>query len=273
MNKLKTWNDGSYMPVWQSDLAFIQDALSVPLVKLCEALLGKTSGIIIGCEVTKPSGATSITEGWVLMDGEIIFCPPQTISGIGIGLKKLDSYDTDGAKVFKVDDGTDVRQTYYTPYAQLVTGKSPEGGKYLIFEEDGLTLEEALVGAVSSSSSGYEIKEYSNYSQYSISPSTTIHYTKIGKCVHVLLLSGTNGSQEEDEPMTMGMGVGSGVMAIDNEIFTFPAGYKPVRDAYFTYQENNTGNVHLGKVAAADGKIYIGNNRNMRAVGFTYLTA
>jgi hypothetical protein len=96
MNRLKTWNDGSYMPVWQADLAFIQDAFKTPFVKLIETSLGKTSGIICGCEYKYKLGISYINEGLVLLNGEILYCPPQSVTGNVNALKKQETFDAEG---------------------------------------------------------------------------------------------------------------------------------------------------------------------------------
>jgi hypothetical protein len=299
MNKLKTYNDGSYMPLWQKDLEFIQEAFHEPFEKLCETLLGKSSGIIFGCKLGGKGGSTTITEGLVLIDSEIIYCPAQTVSGNANVLQKQDAYDTDGDKVFKVSSGTEVRQTYYKPYAKLTTGfsiggLSGAGEKYLTLDDQGKkTLVECLYEKVFSMflqtphseeyTTLYErIRESLLAEKYALGGNgdqsgsmgaiTRIFYTKIGKCVHILSLDWSVGTSA---------GGGNGTARNFNRNITLnipsvhqpDAEYRPKVDTYFTYYVNPTREVYIGKMTSA-GEILIADDKeSITALAFSYLTA
>ncbi len=275
MNKLITYNDGSYMPLWQKDLEFLQGCFKEPFVKLCETLLGKMSGIITGCKITRNQNITNVSEGLVLLPGgEIVHCPAQSItipSGGNCVLTKKDNYDAAGDKVFKINDGTEVRRTYYTPYMKLTTGIDI-GGQHIFPEStDAKNLMECLHDAIVGFD--YELK---SFDAHSTSSSVTIFYAKIGKAVHVLSLSASSGmvvanSGNGSETADRG-GENADKAMPSNAIYTFPEGFKPARDSYFSYWENSTEKMMLGKVAAADGKIYLNAYRGVTAVAFSYLT-
>jgi len=274
MNKLKTFNDGSYMPLWQRDIEFVQDAFREPFVKLCETLLGKNTGIICGCKVTSSLG-TSISEGLVLMDGEVVYCPAQTVLGNGYVLQKVEAYDSSGDKVFKINDGTDVRQTYYKPYAKLVTGISI-GATILVLNEQGKkTLLECLYDILMNF--GYEIKVIDSGAGGLIGVGGTLkaEYAKIGRQVHILSLSKTAGGAIGAPPPGGGEigGEEQGTAALPvSQIYTLPMVIKPVRDVYFSYQETDYDVMKFGKIDT-DGKIYVAvPARAMTAVAFSYLT-
>lgn len=274
MNKLITYNDGSYMPLWQKDLEFLQGCFKEPFVKLCETLLGKTYGIITGCKITKNQNYTTVSEGLVLVAGEIVHCPAQTIMiplGVNCVLTKKEGYDASGDKVFKINDGTEVRRTYYTPYMQLTNGIDL-GGQHVFPEgDDAKNLIECLHDAVV----GFEY-ELKSYDAHGITSSITIFYAKIGKVVHVLSLTATSGmemsSSNSGGETTERGGENADKAMPSNAVYTFPEGFKPARDSYFSYWENSTEKMMLGKVAAADGKIYLNAYRGVTAVAFTYLT-
>ena len=228
MNKLKTFNDGSYMPVWQSDLEFIQNAFHAPFEQLCETLLGRTSGIITGCQVSQTHGYTNITEGLVLMEGKIVRVPAQSVAGTANAVQMRSDYDPVGDKVFKINDGTEVRQTYYTPWAELILNIS--GGIHdvtLILDDDGKKtliqlLFERLYGMALQMP--YNIITSSGVSGLDV---YSIKYARIGKRVFILELSGHTGGYDP--------GGGDGSIHYGT-LLTLPVEFRPAVETFFAYK-------------------------------------
>jgi len=309
MSKLKTFNDGSYMPLWQADLEFIQEAFSMPFVELCETLLGKTSGII-NCEVTsfKNSGGTvtQISEGLLLMEGEIVYCPAQSIFGPdAVALVKEEAYDNAGDKVFKVDNGTDVRQTYYTPKAVLAENTFSGGvviedpPVFLTLDSEGSkTLIECLYDALFAkclTDAVFQQNLYNLLSQKCLNdtPFLTNLLNKLlalpyslegnGPTVNVPGVGWTTGIRfakigkrvhvlyldlaNHDPDMGTPPSKPAG-----SEIYDLGNAYKPFDDVYFVCREKNTtGTMFFGRVKT-DGKICIeSNSTGMIAAAFSYL--
>jgi len=271
MNRLKTWNDGSYMPLWQKDLEFIQEALGAPIITLCETLLGKKSGIITGCKVSTlgfPGNiTTSITEGLVLMDGEIVYCPKHSATAPAAitNLEKFDAYDSAGDKVFRVADSSEVRRAYYTPYAQLTSSFSIDGKRITLDDEGKKTLIECLFEKLYEMAVAlpYEVIESSASSPTGAS-NHSIKYAKIGKQVFVLSLGGY-------------IRVGDGSAEVQGSYplaFTLPVGFRPAVETFFTYkvnQLNNNSMVRIGSITPA-GQIFINGSVTVTASAFNFLT-
>ena len=308
MNNLKTWNDGSYMPVWQADLEFIQEAFSTPFVKLCETLFGKTSGIICGCKVTLNKGGTDlaqITEGLVLMEGEIVYCPAQSISGVAtVALVKEETYDNAGDKVFKVDNSTDVRQTYYTPHAVLAEntfsgGDVEDPPAFLVLDSEGSkTLIECLYDTLFQQcliDTTFQKNLYNLLSSKCLNDTSFLQnlWNKLqalpyslegnGPTVNVPGVGWTTGIRfakigkrvhvlyldlaNHDPDMGTPPSKPAG-----SEIYDLGNAYKPFDDVYFVCREKNTtGTMFFGRVKT-DGKICIeSNSTGMIAAAFSYL--
>jgi hypothetical protein len=78
--------------------------------------------IITGCEISFAGGNASITEGFVMLNYEICFCPAHTVAVTSLAassLKVLETYDASGAEVF-ADSIT--RDTYAIRRARISNG-------------------------------------------------------------------------------------------------------------------------------------------------------
>lgn len=124
MKGLKTYDDDSYMPLWQEDLKFVQEIITEVLTELSKSLaVGSNSCIIGGCETSESSTHYTISRGMALLDGEVFICPEQSIeksSGFTPVLRKKEATNPEGDKLFLLTEGgTETRQTYDVNYLEL----------------------------------------------------------------------------------------------------------------------------------------------------------
>ena len=263
MNRIKTFNDGSYMPVWQEDLRFLQDASAEVIGALCKALLGRNYGVLFGCGIGVSGSITSIKEGYVYVDGEVVHVPAQSIAGSHDDpiLEKTEKFDSAGDKIFKVAGNAETRQTYYTPYMKLVSGISGNFGatNIILNDENKKTLLQRMhdiFGAMP-----YEIVEES---ATGISGTYSIKYAKIGKQVFILSLSGSTGGTDP----------GSGEQQGNYTIYTLPEDFRPAVETFFAYKVNKLNDnsaVRIGSVGV-NGNIQINRYVPIIAAAFNFLT-
>lgn len=125
MKRLTTFTDNSYMPLWQEDLKFIQDNMIQALTQLGKTFsYGNSIFIINGCVLTNNGTHYSVTEGLIMVQGELLYCPAQTeamVSGLLPFLIRQELTDSNGAKQMILSDQTVVtKQTWDVNYAKLV---------------------------------------------------------------------------------------------------------------------------------------------------------
>lgn len=125
MKRLTTFTDNSYMPLWQEDLKFIQDNMIQVLTQLGKTFsYGNSIFIINGCVLTNNGTHYSVTEGLIMVQGELLYCPAQTeamVSGLLPFLIRQELTDSNGAKQMILSDQTVVtKQTWDVNYAKLV---------------------------------------------------------------------------------------------------------------------------------------------------------
>ena len=122
MKTLKTYNDGSYMPLWQEDIAYVQNNLIEAITKIVNGFsISRTRYIVSGCLAEFDGNLCSWSAGIVMYDGELLILQatattfsvseiPNPVAVIGMS----ESYDTtNGHKLFKKSDGTwEYRETY-----------------------------------------------------------------------------------------------------------------------------------------------------------------
>ena len=261
MNRIKTFNDGSYMPVWQEDLRFLQDASAEVIGALCRALLGRNYGVLFGCGVGISASITNVKEGYVYVDGEVVHVPAQSIAGSHADpiLEKTEKFDSEGDKIFKVAGNAETRQTYYTPYMKLVSGISGNFGatNIILNDENKKTLLQRMhdiFGAMP-----YEIIEKSGTSANG--GSYNIKYARIGRQVFILQMSGGVGGSGSGAPSGTATGT----------LYTLPEDFQPVCETFFAYKITSSGDVRIGSVQT-DGKILIESGVPIIAAAFNFLT-
>jgi len=261
MNILKTWEDGSYMPVWQEDLKFIQNASTEVIGALCKALFGRDYGVLWGCDVVVQNSKTSVGEGCVFVGNEIIHVPAQMILGDypAPTLQKEEVFDSLGDKIFKVNGNAETRQTYLTPYMKLKGGIIHGPSKITLYDEDKKTLLQRIYDVF-----GAMPYEITAHSANGVGNSHAIKYAKIGRQVFILSLTGITG----------GMDPGSGEAHTNSTVYTLPEGFRPSVETFFTYKINTTNDnskIRIGSVTT-DGKIQINAYVSITAVAFNFLT-
>ena len=125
MNRLLTPNGG--MPLQLDDLRFLQDAYREGFKGLLHEFAKAQNGNIIlsGCEVTDNGATRSLSEGFIMLDFEVLYVPP--VAGIVLAANTivlgLDvSYDPAGLDIF-FDNAS--RDTYEVRRAKVETGAPP----------------------------------------------------------------------------------------------------------------------------------------------------
>lgn len=124
MKRLKVYEDG-YMPLWQADLAWLQEGIEKVVTQFAKAFaFDRSRYIVTGCEITMENGTFTLSEGLVMYDGELLHVPKQTAS-TGLPNPKAiivreETFDPAGVKVFELTNGQESRNTYYNAYGKLV---------------------------------------------------------------------------------------------------------------------------------------------------------
>jgi hypothetical protein len=131
MKRLITYNDNTYMPLWQTDLKFVQDNIEQVLIQLGSTFAaGRSMYIIAGCILTVAAGKYSVTQGLVMMDGEVLYVPAQEVSSFGVfqpHIRKKQIYNPMGEKQFLLSDNqTEFRNTWDDSYGELAAQPDPE---------------------------------------------------------------------------------------------------------------------------------------------------
>lgn len=152
MKRLITFDDRSYMPLWQADMKFIQDNLIQVLT-----WLGKTHAynrdnyIVSGCQLTNDQDEYSVTEGLVMIDGELLHVPEQTIDAIGLTaphIVKQEQLDPDGNKLFRVELSTEFRDTYDDNYGRLMAQENDDQLPNRLYLESAKTITDIIIEKV-----------------------------------------------------------------------------------------------------------------------------
>jgi hypothetical protein len=131
MKKLITYNDNSYMPLWQTDLKFIQDNLTGVITELAGTFAaGRDMYIVSGCSLTTGGGKYSVTAGLVMISGELLYVPAQEVSSVGVvqpHIRRKQIYNPLGEKQFLLSDNqTEFRNTWDDNYGELASQSDPE---------------------------------------------------------------------------------------------------------------------------------------------------
>lgn len=130
MKRLITYNDNSYMPLWQTDLKFVQDNMIQVLTQLAKTFAFEREMFIVsGCELTDEGSDYSVTEGLVMINGELLYVPAQTISSSFVFapyISKFEYLNPGGEKQFIKDLATEFRNTWDDNYGKLHAQPDPE---------------------------------------------------------------------------------------------------------------------------------------------------
>lgn len=123
MKRLITYNDNTYMPLWQTDLKFIQDNLVQVISEMAKMFAaGRDMFVVSGCELTKVNNQYHVTPGIVMIDNELLYVPQQSISSLGAFnpyVQKESVFNPNGEKQFLVGQLTEYRNTWDDNYGIL----------------------------------------------------------------------------------------------------------------------------------------------------------
>lgn len=130
MKRLITYDDNSYMPLWQTDLKFIQDNLIQSITQLAKTFaFDRDMFIVSGCVLTNENDQYSVTEGLVMIAGELIYVPEQSISSVyavAPHIVKFEYFNPAGEKQFIQDLASLMRNTWDDNYGKLQAQPDPE---------------------------------------------------------------------------------------------------------------------------------------------------
>jgi hypothetical protein len=128
MKKLKTFADGSYMPLWQEDLAYIQENIIETIVYMAKAFsIDRTKYIVSGCLAEFDGNMCYYNKGMVMYNGELLvlkdgfrlFSLNEIPNPVAI-IELDETFDSNGRKLFKKVDGTwEYRDTYHNRVAKI----------------------------------------------------------------------------------------------------------------------------------------------------------
>jgi len=182
MKRLTTYADNSYMPLWQEDLKFIQDNLIEVLTQLGKIFAyGNSTFIITGCVVTNNGTEYSITEGLIMYQGELLYCPAQQANMQEGNLPFLERQaltDADGDKLMILaNQSTETYHTWDVNYAKLVV-TDPEAAGTRLALTNALSLPERIEAAMLNDSGWMDMTLESGYVEV-----TNISRRKYGKLV------------------------------------------------------------------------------------------
>jgi microcystin-dependent protein len=118
-------------PLALDDGLFLQDAYKESILALARSFLPAsiTTAFLQGCVITPGSGETSISDGWMMIDGEIYRVPAKTVEVTGLSNLKLvlitDSPDGYDATVTYESAGT--KEIYRETIVDFRTTDDPDG--------------------------------------------------------------------------------------------------------------------------------------------------
>jgi hypothetical protein len=128
MKKLRTYEDGSYMPLWQEDLSYIQDNIIETIVCIAKAFsIDRTKYIVSGCLAEFDGNTCTYNHGMIMYDGELLvleagsqtFSLTEMPNPVAI-IELYETFDSNGEKLFKKNDGTwEYRETYHNRVAKI----------------------------------------------------------------------------------------------------------------------------------------------------------
>lgn len=159
MKQLKTYPNGR-MPLWQGDLAFIQEAPKEVLLALINELgLGSTDFIITGCRITYERGSASMTAGWAFFEGEILPVAAITATECNrtprVSFAKVNHWDG-VQKTFDVNGEAVPRNVYQNDFLQgSITPFDPAENVNFGIREEAWTLAERLRHNIALEDSGW----------------------------------------------------------------------------------------------------------------------
>jgi hypothetical protein len=140
MKRLITYNDNTYMPLWQTDFKFIQDNLIQAVSEMAKMFAaGRDMFIVSGCELSKVDGQYHVSQGMVMMDGELLYVPGQSVPADGVfkpHIRKQELFNPTGEKQFLVGQLTEFRNTWDDNYGKLhtQTDAEPMPGRLYFYE-------------------------------------------------------------------------------------------------------------------------------------------
>jgi len=125
MKKLITFEDGTYMPLWQEDFAFVQENLIEAITEFANAFsYAKSRFIVSGCGIKIDGEEYTLEKGLVMYDGELLYVPEQAehlvIASPAFHITKQSLYPVSGQKLFVLpDESTELRDAYDANYGKL----------------------------------------------------------------------------------------------------------------------------------------------------------
>jgi hypothetical protein len=247
MKRLITYTDNSYMPLWQTDLKFVQDNMIQVLTGL-----GKTFGyeredyIVSGCLLSILNNTYHVTEGLVMIGGELLYVPAQTVTVAGMNnpyIVKQPYLNPEGEKQFLKELGTEFRSTWDDNYGKLqVEGDlEPSPGRVYLVNAKTITdmiIEKAMEAMLTAMHRGN--------TEMSLVYRTEAGYAAHGSYQGVLAAKNAFGDVMITAAFT--------ASAPGGYICTLPAGFRPVADIAGTYYSNNQ--AALLKIRK-DGKVVV----------------
>lgn len=259
MKRIITYDDNSYMPIWQTDLKFIQDNMIQVLTEL-----GKTFNyeredyIVSGCYTTFANDEYSVAEGLVMLGGELLYVPAQTIAKAGQfspHIVKQAYMNPGGEKQFLKELGIEFRSTWDDNYGKIQMQADPEpvpGRVYLINSKTitDMIIEKVMEAMLTSMRRGL--------TQESLPYRTEAGYAAHGSYPGVLAGKNAFGDVMITAAFT--------ATAYEGYICTLPEGFRPVADIAGTYYSNNQ--VALLKILK-DGKVVV---RGASTTGINYIS-
>lgn len=160
MKRLITFNDNTYMPLWQTDLKFVQDNVEQVVTQLAATFAnGRDMYIIAGCKLSQAAGKFSVTSGLAMINGEVLYVPPQEVNAINVTaphLYRKQVYNPLGEKQFLLsDDQTEFRNTWDDSYAALSAQSDPEPLPGRLYLRTAKTIMEIIAEATAPSDTGW----------------------------------------------------------------------------------------------------------------------
>lgn len=137
------FNQTGKLPIWLDDFQRMQDTLSEAITGIAKLFgqSGSTNCIVSGCSQTSSGTVVTVTTGFILIDGELIYVPGQTYNSSNISnpvLHVITDYDSNGDR--NTLEGSAVRP-WITKHAEVINFANLEVNEsYVKFGTDIISL-------------------------------------------------------------------------------------------------------------------------------------